>query len=176
MTTTNLPKDHNSTKNQEIKRRLVNREVIYCVSTLVYELAQKAEEFPEYTDDLYGAFQAEPDYQEAAEAEGWTYDEEDDSYIDSEGYIDTTCSSWEDVCYGHSIDAYDYTPEVFEHWLVSNWLADKLEEHGEKVLRDFFGLTVWCRCTTGQAILLDGVISRIAEEMEILEGQANEWR
>ena len=42
-------------------------------------------------------------------------------------------------------------------------------------LKDFFGMTVWGRATTGQAILLDGVISEICSDMEILEGQANEW-
>ena len=40
--------DYNSTVNQDIKSKFVNREVIYCVSNLVYELAKKADEFPEY--------------------------------------------------------------------------------------------------------------------------------
>lgn len=62
--------------------------------------------------------------------------------------------------------------EIFEWWQVSDWLASKLEEQGECVISSF-GL--WGRCTTGQAILLDGVISRICSEMEILEGQKNEW-
>ncbi len=38
--------DYNSNANQEIKQKFVNREVIYCVSTLVSELAKKAEDFP----------------------------------------------------------------------------------------------------------------------------------
>jgi hypothetical protein len=54
---------------------------------------------------------------------------------------------------------------VFEHWAVSEWLAGKLEEQGERVDRDFAGLCVWARTTSGQSISMDGVIERIAAEM-----------
>ena len=37
------------------------------------------------------------------------------------------------------------------------------------------GHNVWGRGSTGQAILLDWVVAQIAIEMEILEGQANDW-
>ena len=63
--------DYDSPVNQDIKRKFVEREVIHCASMLVYELAQKAEHFPDYEDDLYGAFEGLPDYEEAARAEGW---------------------------------------------------------------------------------------------------------
>ena len=55
--------------------------------------------------------------------------------------------------------------EVFEHWIVSDWLADKLEERGEKVDRDFAGMTVWARTTTGQAISMDYVIEQITADL-----------
>ena len=51
--------------------------------------------------------------------------------------------------------------EVYEHWAVTDWFADKLEAAGEKVDRDFAGLCVWARTTTGQQIAADGVIQRI---------------
>ena len=63
---------------------------------------------------------------------------------------------------------YDIEPtqrEVFEHWIVSDWLADRLEEHGERVLRDFFGLTVWGRICSGQSIACDYVIGAIYDEL-----------
>jgi hypothetical protein len=66
-------------------------------------------------------------------------------------------------------------PEIFEFWLVSDWFADKLAKKGECVNKDWHGLTVWGRCTTGQHMLLDSVVSHIAKDMEILEGQLNEW-
>lgn len=60
-----------------------------------------------------------------------------------------------------------YQREVFEFWIVSDWLADKLEAHGEKVDRDFAGLIVWARTTTGQAIYADGLFEEIAREVSL---------
>lgn len=168
--------NYNSVKNQRIKGRFVDREVIYCVSQLVYELSKKAEEFSEYYDDLLDAYQGLPDYEMAAEDNGWEPGRDE---FGNAGYAhedeDIYIGSAEELCQEFDIDAEDYAPEIYEHWIVSDWLADKLEAQGEKVLRDFFGLTIWCRATTGQAILLDGVIGRVCEELGILEGQTNEW-
>ena len=171
----------NSERNQEIKGALVNREVIYCVSPLVYELSKKAEEFPDYYDDLLSAHQGMPDYEEAAIENGWQLEEghgdEEIVYRNSEtGDVSDDAETWEELCNEKGIDAYEYAPEILEHWIVSDWLAARLEEHGERVLRDFFGMTVWGRTTSGQAILLDYIISEIAAEMGILEGQENEWK
>lgn len=55
--------------------------------------------------------------------------------------------------------------EVYEHWLVSDHLAYKLAQHGQTVVNDFFGLTVWARTCTGQAIFLDHVICNIYDEV-----------
>ena len=63
-------------------------------------------------------------------------------------------------------DEEDEYEEVFEHWIVSDWLADKLIAKGETVVKDFHGLTIWGRCCTGQAILLDGVIREIYLELQ----------
>lgn len=70
---------------------------------------------------------------------------------------------WQGLC-----EEYDIEPhylEVYEHWIVTSWLADKLIAKGEKVDKDFAGLTVWARTTTGQAIYLDDVIEQIAADM-----------
>lgn len=61
-----------------------------------------------------------------------------------------------------NLDANDYD-EVYEHWVVTDWLKRKLEARGE-IVGEFAGLTIWGRCTTGQAICMDGVIERIAVE------------
>lgn len=50
--------------------------------------------------------------------------------------------------------------EVLEWWVVSDWLANELEERGEAVLRSDYG-TWWGRTCSGQAISLDGVIEDI---------------
>lgn len=46
--------------------------------------------------------------------------------------------------------------EVYEHWIVSEWAARFLKQEGE-VVGEVCGLTIWGRCTTGQAIALDNV-------------------
>ena len=51
--------------------------------------------------------------------------------------------------------------EVYEWWIVSDWLYRRLKEQGEVVCDDFHGLTIWGRQTTGQAIYMDYVISQI---------------
>jgi hypothetical protein len=64
--------------------------------------------------------------------------------------------------------------EIFEWWIVTEWLYRQLKGKGEPVL-EWGNNYYWGRCTTGQAILLDGVISSICWGMEILDGQANSW-
>lgn len=69
---------------------------------------------------------------------------------------------------------FDQLDEPYEYWAVSSFLALKLREQGHQVV-DYGYLNIWGRPTTGQAILLDGVISNICRDMEILDGQENSW-
>ena len=66
------------------------------------------------------------------------YDDEDDDYGELEAY----------------------PQEALEHWVVSDWLANRLREQKEMVI-DFYGLTIWGRTTSGQAIYIDSVIEDI---------------
>lgn len=70
---------------------------------------------------------------------------------------------WQEACESDNIEPYER--EVFEHWAVTDWFADHLLAHGEKVDKDFGGLCVWARTTTGQAIASDYVLERIAAEL-----------
>lgn len=54
--------------------------------------------------------------------------------------------------------------DVLEHWIVSDWLADKLIAKGETVNKDFMGLVIWGRTTSGQHISQDYVIQQIYQE------------
>ena len=62
--------------------------------------------------------------------------------------------------------------EVYEWWMVDGWLCEMLQQNGECVIDSE---AIWGRCTTGQAILLDYVITKICADLEILEGQRNSW-
>lgn len=70
---------------------------------------------------------------------------------------------WSDVC---DYDNIEVDPsEVLEHWIVSEWLARKLQEQGEAIELDLHGVTVWGRCTSGQSICMDYVIEEIAKDI-----------
>ena len=73
-------------------------------------------------------------------------------------------SDMEELCRELQIDTDDFRDEVYEHWIVSGWLARKLKGRGE-VTGDLCGLTIWGRCTTGQSICLDRVIQNLAIEL-----------
>jgi hypothetical protein len=62
--------------------------------------------------------------------------------------------------------------EIFEWWIVSSFLVDKLKRMGHPVLEQE---NIWGRCTSGQAIYMDYAIRQIAENMEILCGQRYQW-
>jgi hypothetical protein len=72
-------------------------------------------------------------------------------------------NGWQDLCESESIEPYQR--DVLEHWIVSDWLANQLETRGEKVDRDFAGMIVWARTTSGQGIASDSVITAIAADL-----------
>jgi hypothetical protein len=169
--------DYNSSTNQDIKGKFVDREVIHCASNMVYNLTTQAENFPDYQDELYSAFEGVPDYEEIARKNGWTMvDDLNDQYkngnfVNEDGEY-SQADDWSELCDEQNI--YIAYPDIFEHWIVTKYFGERLTAHGQKVF-ELFDFTIWARPTTGQAILLDGVIGEICEEMEILEGQKYDW-
>ena len=171
--------EYNSERNQEIKRQFVQREVVYCVSNLIDNLRKDENYFDEIME-----FSSRPDYEQAVldsedihvqysnYKDGWVWVNKSDHEVSVTFYAED--EAYQDAVYENNLD-YGYI-EAYEHWIVNGWLARKLRERGEMVTDDFLGLTIWGRTTSGQAILLDWVISRICEDMGILEGQPHEWK
>ncbi len=172
---------------------LVSREVHYCVSYLVSTLAAgygEIENGPRLRDrgNASLANLAETaeqafilcapiaDYEETALQNGWAPIDQDPSEDRQE---DGPClyhadqdrvmplGAWQDACEDLGLESGDglIEREVYEHWIVSEWLADKLIERGEKVDKDFCGVIVWARTTTGQGIASDSVIEKIHTEL-----------
>jgi hypothetical protein len=55
--------------------------------------------------------------------------------------------------------------EIFEWYIISGWLAEKLKEQNEPILSyDDFNY-FWGRTTTGQSIILDSVITNIRKTL-----------
>jgi hypothetical protein len=191
------------TSRYALATRLVEREVIYCVSSLIHTLQQREWDGSDGIDaddltDLASRMPGSDEYREAARSiDGgvlgvvsddsghryvWTPDEAtetgDPDLIEyGDGYDDTELGAWRAGFDHIGADLPDGS-EVYEHWIVSTYLAGKLREHGETVVDDVAGLTVWGRCTTGQAISMDYVIQQIAVEMYgdapavVIEGEA----
>ena len=144
--------------------QLVDREVILCVTGVVNELM--ARETTLIYDCENGQSLICMECGEQLPAGARNEDIEDDAIIDSmehgtgRGYQCPHCETWMDL------DFCDTEPQdVLEWWAVTEWLANRLMERGQVIHRNMYGLTVWGRCASGQAIKLDGVIVDITREL-----------
>lgn len=172
-----INKDRATADYQRRVNRFIQTEVLCNVSQLVAIVASGSMNVKETTELSPLCEQAAElcapvlDYKEAAIQAGWsgpfanaagdvyftqTTDPQKAAYEDD-------CTSWADLCETHSIDPYEW--EIYEHYAVSAWLAEKLEAEGERINRDFAGLNVWGRTTTGQSISIDGVICDIYDAL-----------
>lgn len=196
--------DNASVANQHICRKLVEREVLLCMSELTSKLISSDDN--DYCTELETLSYGVVDYEEAANQAGiiivedqdgdeWCVDEgeyikekgrladdiEDGEYSTSDvldsagGCLLEDNWTWQEVCESMNVDTDDFRREPLEYWAVSEFLARNLTECGEAVA-EIYGIQVWGRCTSGQAISMDGVIERIASQMGILHGQQNEWK
>lgn len=190
----------NSNVNQSIKGQFVSREVVTCQSLAVeyilkttYDSNENYENAPFNYDDIENQYiDNSEEIDELAikieELEN-TKEELEDKIIELEreeqgenlkeitelveksDKIRDEISTLEDK--KDELEAEQEDPqEVYEWWEVSSYLCNKLKEYGEVVIDH---MNLWGRCTTGQAILLDSIISQICYDMEILEGQEHSW-
>jgi hypothetical protein len=144
-------------------RRITATEISENVTPLVRELAEHYWQIavlkaaPLSLIDLCQRAKAllEPvdDYETPARAAGWQPDPGDTL---GRVVFDTTkrnghdesfyhAESWEAAC--RRMDLTPAEREVSQVWAVSEWLADRLEEMGERT-GEFCGLTVWARTGT----------------------------
>lgn len=152
--------------------QMIQAEVLVCVSSLVSDLASGYGAFRATHNHQSGlhclieqAFElASPvaDYEEAAIQAGWQQNSDGLWAHKSDGDPETSAyvnDSAQEICEANGLEPYDR--EVFEHWAVTDWFADKLIAAGEKVDKDFAGMCVWARTTTGQGISQDYVVQTI---------------
>ncbi len=141
----------------------LRNEVFLCLSGVVAEMA-KAEGF---LDDFPELLQGQPSWGEwtctnDACQNTWEAEPRPDMAL---GFTQfgLSCPSCGKHPKAEDFEAEDYQ-EIYEHWAVSQWLHDQLKAKGEAVCDDFYGLCVWGRTTTGQAVYADSVIQQIAKE------------
>ena len=189
--------DYNSSVNQDIKGQFVGREVYTCFSyemdsilKMSYETSNN--DLPTWEDiENYYYFDDENVVYKIMEE--FSYNENEfieyannpDTYnrrVKTKEDFKVFLNSLNDEELEELADTFNIniedersTPhEIFEYWIVSEFLYRKLKEKGYPVLQ-WGNNYYWGRCCTGQAILLDYVISKICEGMEILEGQKFSW-
>jgi hypothetical protein len=149
--------NYKSTTNQRILGDFVARDVLLLASVLVSDLMDKGLLSVEDIENAY--YYPCPLCGEAMQ----------DHAKDLKMLSCTSCKLFD------SPEDVEQTPkEIYEWWFVTPYLYEKLQQKGEPVINSNYGC-LWGRCATGQAILLDGVIGEIAEDMQILEGQQNDW-
>ncbi len=163
--------------------QMIASEVLCCMSSLVATLAAgygsiassgatthnivPAAELAALAEKSFELAAPVDDWEEAAIQVGWS--KTPSSFLQTGTKAVHFLPDWRTLCEAENIEP--YAREVYEHWAVTDWFADKLEAAGEKVDRDFAGLCVWARTTTGQSMTMDGVIQRIyAQTHTGLEG------
>jgi len=190
--------DLNSVENQRIKGKFVSREVKACFSyemdeilragemleqtgsnklLLDYEDIENLYYFP-WEDVIYDILE---DFDGRAE-EYLEYANNPDTFnrkCQSKGDFEVFLKSLDsdelrELAEEFDIECDELPQEIFEWWIISEFLYRKLKEKGEPVL-EWGNNYYWGRTTTGQAILLDRVISEICFDMGILEGQKYSW-
>ena len=165
--------DNNSRENQRIKSDFVSREVYCCASSLIYQLQEDGH----YQDEIIEfSLKDEIRKEDLIRDIKQDYKEEckeylEDNFTEIPELDDLDEEELKELAYGLNIEIDDYEEpiEALEYWIVSDWLANKLESYGELVTKDFLGLTIWGRTCSGQAILLDWVISQICNDLDMLK-------
>lgn len=147
------PEQARDIQREEIANRLIEREVRHVDSSLVEMLIEK-------------------------QIDGFNTDDIQNLTIDASEWDIEECIEWLDD-EGHDIDEDDREDvdalrdqirdnaeprEVFEWWRVTPWLARHLNEMGQPVIDNEYG-EWWGRTTTGQMIILDGVIQAVADRI-----------
>ena len=120
---------------QDITRQFINKHIYACQSYLVSELMSK----------------------EVIQLEDYINFYKSDETIKSEYNVNTKEEIQEIRDNGED------QQEVFEHWLCSDWLIERLKEQNEPILETDLE-TWWGRTCTGQSIYLDHNIQELAYE------------
>jgi DNA repair exonuclease SbcCD ATPase subunit len=153
---------------QETIERIVNQDVLTCQSSLVEELLAREivsydeitnmypnnedeiDEKKEELEKLQDKLNELENIEELTEEQENRINELENQISDIENRIEELENEQEE-------------PQViFEWWVVSDLLANELEEQGEPILKSDYE-TWWGRTCTGQSIKIDYVMEQIAE-------------
>jgi hypothetical protein len=152
--------------------QIIEQEIYACATTLILELFHLELYDSDYYDDLLSLSEkTERIYLPAYYRDEYT----NTVYLVSVGDNNELVYSAlpNNVLHGEQnlIDKGEYpeylekTYEIYEYYIISDWLADKLQNYDEVVVKDFLGFNIWGRTITGQAIHCDYVFQRIYNDL-----------
>ena len=159
--------DTHSQVNQRILDKVVDDNVYSCVNDMVEYILK--------ITDLYNHRDADPpftndDVENLYEYKCYECGETLECSDDEKIIICPNCNAQFDDIY----DCDKIQKKVYQWFIVDGWFAKKLREQNEVIIETPNNY-IWGRQTFGQAISLDGVISKIALDMKILDGQQYSW-
>lgn len=155
---------------QQKSEHIVRNEVFHVLTMLAercfqegifnYDEIQNYYTFPEYIGD-YAKFYGGSEYAKISEVDRL---EKMFGHFEAEGNTEAAESVRAEI---EKIENLESEPqEIFEWWIVSDWLKDELLKRGEPILEsDEYWLNLWGRTTSGQAISMDGVIRQIMKDL-----------
>lgn len=165
-------------KVDEVINRIIEREILVNASQMVNQLSDgglclNSASFGE----LYSECLERPDYSEPPEgftierASGRAEIDNGDSpayyWIDEDGETSESVFDTEEQAIRNAWDEIGDQPDGFEealeHWIVSDWLAEKLQMNDAMICRDVLGFNVWGRAETGQSLTMDSEIIEVAK-------------
>lgn len=158
----------------QILKNLIDNDIFCNASPLIGDLLSNpdaAQELPGCDYDDLWSLATVPDYSEPPEGyviggglttatgERFAYFEDPDGGRSEEYNTET------DAIRAAYEDSGEEPPrqEVFEHWIVSDALAEELERISAPVSHDVFGWSVWGRTETGQSLTMDSTLKVVAE-------------
>jgi len=157
--------------------RIIEQEIFANASTLISSLCRS--EDPELMnvdqDDLISVC-IQPDYStapggyEIEETDGGYYwylwAETDDDDIESSSSVFATpeaacADAWDD--YGDTPEGFT---EALQHWIVSDWLAEKIIDVGGMAATDICGFAIWGRSECGIGLDMDSTLKAVVELLD----------
>jgi len=152
-------------------QRIQDQDILKCDSSLVSDMLNSAHDLPERLRDeweIENVTNLYPDPYEwdAAQCLAWLDEHISASDIETEYRTPQNGDPeyWINELQALTRDNAE-PAEVYEWWAVTEYLAEKLEEIGEPVLSNSYGHW-WGRTCTGQAMIMDGTLQRVAAAIE----------
>ena len=157
--------------------RIIEQEILTNASWLISSLCSLGD--PELMDvDQEALFDvcSQPDYSVAPE--GYEIEKSMGAYYwhrEAEGQFDETESSdavfnTPEAACADAWDDYGDTPEdnieALQHWLISDWLAEKIMDVGGMAATDILGFAVWGRSECGQGLDIDSTLKAVVELLD----------